>query len=50
MKAILIFALIAVALSRNIFLDQESLITEVNKLQKNWVAGHNRYFDGRTME
>lgn len=26
------------------------MISEVNKLQKNWVAGHNRYFDGRTME
>jgi len=26
------------------------LITEVNKIQNNWVAGHNNYFDGRTME
>jgi cathepsin B len=50
MKAILIFALLAVALSKNIFLNQESIITEVNNLQKNWVAGHNKYFDGRTME
>jgi len=50
MKAILIFALIALALSKNIFLDQESLASEVNKLQKHWVAGHNKYFDGRTME
>lgn len=49
MKAILIFALLALALSTNIFLDQESLVSEVNKVQKNWVAGHNRYFDGRTM-
>ncbi len=50
MKAIILFALIALALSKNIFLDQEALISEVNKAQKTWVAGHNRYFDGRTME
>lgn len=50
MKAILLIALITIALSKNIFLDQESIIAEVNGAQKSWVAGHNRYFDGRTME
>lgn len=50
MKAILLIALIALAMSKNVFLDQEAIIAEVNKAQKSWTAGHNRYFDGRTME
>lgn len=50
MKAILLIALIAVAMSKNVFLDQEAIIAEVNKAQKSWTAGHNKYFDGRTME
>jgi hypothetical protein len=50
MKAILIVALITLALSKNIFLDQVPIIEEVNKLQKNWVAGHNHYFDGKTID
>lgn len=50
MKAILLIALIALAMSKNIFLNQEEIISQVNKAQKNWVAGHNKYFDGRTME
>jgi hypothetical protein len=50
MKAILLIALVAVAFSTNVFLDQSPIIDEVNKAQKSWVAGHNKYFDGRTME
>jgi hypothetical protein len=49
MKAILLVALIALVASSNIFLDQPSIIEEVNKIQKSWTAGHNKYFDGRTM-
>ncbi len=50
MKAILLVALIAIAMSKNIFLNQEEIIAEVSKSTKSWVAGHNKYFDGRTME
>jgi len=50
MKVILIVTLITLALSKNLFLDQASIIEEVNKLQKTWVAGHNHYFDGKTMD
>ena len=50
MKAILLIALIALAMSKNIFLNQHDIIEEVNKAQKSWVAGHNKYFDGRTIE
>jgi hypothetical protein len=50
MKAILLLALVAVAMSGHYFLDQEEIIEEVNKIQKSWVAGHNKYFDGKTIE
>jgi hypothetical protein len=49
MKAILLATLIVIALSKNIFIDQPSIFNEVNKLQKSWVAGHNKYFDGKTI-
>jgi cathepsin B len=50
MKAILLIALITLAMGKNIFLNQEEIVAEVNKAQKSWVAGHNKYFDGRTIE
>ena len=49
MKAILLATLIVIALSNNIFIDQPAIFNEVNKLQKNWVGGHNKYFDGKTI-
>ena len=33
-------------LERKVYLDFQSIIDHVNKVQKNWVAGHNKYFDG----
>ncbi len=50
MKAIIIAAVLSVALASNVFLDQASLIEHVNSLKTTWTAGHNHYFDGKTME
>jgi hypothetical protein len=44
-----LIALIALACSEDLFLNQEPIIEAVNSAQKSWVAGHNKYFDGRTM-
>ncbi len=47
----LIFALVAAtALAGNVFLDQQPLIEHVNNLKTTWKAGHNHYFDGKTMD
>jgi hypothetical protein len=50
MKGILIFALLAVALGNKKLLDQESIIKEVNMHRKNWAAGRNKYFNGKTTD
>ncbi len=50
MKVIFILKLFLVAISGHYFLDQEEIIEEVSKIQKSWVAGHNKYFDGKTIE
>jgi cathepsin B len=50
MKAFLLVTLLVVALSKNIFLNQAEIVSEVSKLTKSWVAGHNSYFDGKTVE
>ena len=49
MKSI-VFALVSgVALSTN-FLDQNIFIEHVNSLKTTWTAGHNHYFDGKTID
>ena len=35
---------------KKVFLDQKSIIDHVNSVQKNWVAGHNKYFDGMDLQ
>lgn len=50
MKYLSLLLLLATAFSMNIFLDQKSIISEVNSLQSEWVAGHNHYFDGMTLQ
>ena len=50
MKAIILAVLVATACSENIFLEQDPIIEYVNDLQTTWKAGHNHYFDGRTMD
>lgn len=50
MKVIFILTIFLFAINGHYFLDQEEIIEEVNKIQKSWVAGHNKYFDGKTIE
>jgi hypothetical protein len=49
MKTIVFALVLSVALAGT-FLDQQSIIEHVNSLKTTWTAGHNHYFDGRTME
>jgi len=52
--AVLLIALLAVAaqtkFQKKVYLDHASIIEHVNSVQKNWVAGHNKYFDGMDLE
>lgn len=50
MKSAIFSAVLSVAFAGNTFLEQEPLIDHVNNLKTTWTAGHNHYFDGRTME
>lgn len=50
MKTIILALVLTAVFANNIFLDQQSIIEHVNSLKTTWTAGHNHYFDGRTME
>ncbi len=50
MKTIILALVLTAVFANNIFLDQQSTIEYVNNLKTTWTAGHNHYFDGRTME
>jgi hypothetical protein len=50
MKTIVLALVLSVALTGNTFLNQQAIIEHVNSLKTTWTAGHNHYFDGRTME
>ena len=49
MKTIVFLCIVALATAGNVFLEQTPIIDYVNNLQTSWKAGHNHYFDGRTM-
>ena len=36
--------------NKKVYLDFESIISHVNSVQKSWVAGHNKYFDGMDLQ
>lgn len=47
----LIFALGAASVyAESTFLEQQPLVEHINKLETTWKAGHNHYFDGKTMD
>ena len=52
--ALLIVSLLTISavarFHKKVMLDQKSIIDHVNSVQKNWVAGHNKYFDGMSLE
>ena len=51
---LLLVALLAVSavarFQKKVFLDHKSIIDHVNSVQKDWVAGHNKYFDKMDLE
>lgn len=50
MKTIIFALAVTAALAGNLFFDQQSMIEHVNSLKASWKAGHNHYFDGKTMD
>jgi len=50
MKVLLGLTLIALALCRLEFFNQQAIIEEVNSKKPLWVSGHNHYFDGKTVD
>ena len=52
--ALLLVSLLTISViarfQKKVFLDQKSMIDHVNSVQKDWVAGHNKYFDGMDLE
>lgn len=50
MKAVTLALLGTFAASEHVFLEQQPIIDHINSLGTTWKAGHNHYFDGRTME
>jgi hypothetical protein len=50
MRTVIIALIIALAVSKNLFLDQSSIIEKVNTAKTTWTAGQNHYFDGKTID
>lgn len=50
MKTFILAVLVATACSKNLFLEQGPIIDYVNGLKTTWTAGHNHYFDGKTLD
>ena len=49
MKLLIITIIVCLACAKNIFLEQEPIINIINNLKTTWKAGHNKYFDGKTI-
>ena len=49
MKILLLLTFIIACLSYHFTQDQEPIIQEVNSRQQQWRAGHNKYFEGKTL-
>ena len=50
MKVILLLAILNLALCNKRFFDQESIIKIINEKRTSWTAGHNKFFDGKTLD
>lgn len=49
MKVLILACVLALATAGNLFLEQDPIIEYVNDLKTTWTAGHNHYFDGKTL-
>ena len=50
MKNVIFAGLASTVLAEDLFLEQDPIIEHVNSLGAKWTAGHNHYFDGRTLD
>ena len=50
MKLFLVAIILGIVCAKNIFLEQEPIVKFVNNLKTTWQAGHNKYFDGKTIQ
>lgn len=50
MKILILACVLALATAGNLFLEQDPIIEYVNNLKTTWKAGHNHYFDGKTID
>lgn len=50
MKFAIFAGLTTAVVSENLFLEQTPIIEYVNDLKTTWTAGHNHYFDGKTLD
>ena len=50
MKLILLAIVLGLVCSKNMFIEQEPIIEFINNLKTTWKAGHNKYFDGKTID
>lgn len=49
MKIVILTLLLTAVFAENLFLDLQSIAEHVNSLKTTWTAGHNHYFDGKTI-
>ena len=50
MNTLILALVLSSALAANLFLNQQEIIEHVNNLKTTWTAGHNHYFDGKTID
>ena len=48
-KGILLLIIFSSVLGKNIFFEQGPIIETINQMKTSWEAGHNSYFDGKTL-
>ena len=50
MKLILLAIVLGLVCTKNMFIEQNPIIELINNLKTTWKAGHNKYFDGKTID
>ena len=49
MRILVLLSFMLACISKPIHYDQDPIINEVNLRQNNWVAGNNKYFEGKNL-
>ena len=50
MKLILLTIVLGIVCSKKMFFEQQPIFEFINNLKTTWKAGHNKYFDGKTID